>query len=175
MSSTITLDTGEEETIHGTYDAAKSYLGMMLGDPYTTWRAFDTDDQKRTLAMAVRYLNQQAWAEDADTFAERDAIAAFATAEYELAAILSADQSAMTALDAGSNIQSVSASGASVTYFAPTSAGRGATKLPPVLQRLIGSYLAASGGAVTVGGYAATGSSSSPFSECADDDRTEPY
>jgi hypothetical protein len=175
VSEVITLTTGESETIHGTFAAAKAYIAMMYGDTYDAWTALSTDDKKkRTLAAAVRYLNAQAWSDDYDTFAERDAVTAFATAQYELAAMIANDASVMSAIDAGSNIQSVSAGSASVSYFAPTSAGKGATKLPTIVHRLIGSYLAASS-ASSVTAYGATGNEDNPFNDDSDYDRGEPY
>jgi hypothetical protein len=181
VSETITLSTSETETIHGTFALAKAYIAMMFGDAYDTWRnlaavgAVTADDRKKqTLAAAVRYLNAQTWLDDYDTFAERDAVTAFATAQYELAVLIANDPSVVTALDSGSNIRAVSASGASVEYFAPTSPGNRATKLPPVIQRLLGSYLSVSS-TVVVAGFAATGDCESQFSDCADTDRDEPY
>lgn len=181
MSETITLSTSETETIHGTFTAAKAYIAMMFGETYDAWTALAAvgsvtadDRKKKTLAAAVRYLNAQTWADDYDTFAERDSVAAFAQAQYELAVMIASDASVLSALDAGSNIQSVSASGASVSFFAPTTPGRGATKLPVILQRLVGSYLSA-GSTTVIGGYASTGDCESQFSDCNDTDREEPY
>jgi hypothetical protein len=167
MSETITLSSGEQETIHGTFADAKSYIAMMYGESYDTWRTLATDDKKKqTLASAVRYLNAQVWIDSADTFAERDAIAEFATAQYELAVLIANDPSVTAVLDAGTNIRSVSASGASVEYFAPLKPGAGATKLPMIVHRLIGKYLAASQGAMSVVGYSSTGGDSSEFDDC---------
>jgi hypothetical protein len=170
VSDTITLTGGATETIHGTYAASITYVAMMYGTAADTWTALSADNRKRTLAAAVRYLNAQSWISSADTFAERDLIAAFATAQYELAVLIASDPSIVSNLDAGSNIQSVGAGGASVTYFAPTSAGRGATKLPVAVQRLVGSYLAAAQGATTVTAYGSTGSETSPADDCEDYD-----
>ncbi|RPH64980.1 MAG: hypothetical protein EHM89_00125 [Acidobacteria bacterium] len=176
MSEVITLTGGASETIHGTYAAAQTYIAMSYGSTYDAWTALATDDlRKRTLAAAVRYLNSQVWNEDADTFAERDLIAAFATAQYELAVLILADASLTSSLSAGSNIRSVSAGGAGVEYFAPATLEAGtATKLPPIVQRLIGAYLG-SAGVTVIGGYSQDGDCESPFSDCNDYDREEPY
>lgn len=179
MSSTVTLSTGESEIVHGSLVAARAYLAMMPGPQYDAWRALlgsgatADDAQKRTLAAAVRYFNAQTWAAAADTFAERDAIAAFETAQYELAALIAADPSVVALADQGSNIQSVSAGGASVSYFNPTT--KNAAKMPPVLMRLVGSYLTATNVSGPEGGSGQTGSCVNPMSECADYDRREPY
>lgn len=173
MSSVITLSTGQTETIHGTLTDAEDYILMQYGPTYTAWSALGPDDKMRTLAAAVRYFAQQVWQDDADTFAERDAIAVFEMAEYELAVMISADPSVIGLADQGNNIQSVSASGASVSYFNPTT--QGAATFPPIVQRLIGSYLGAArtSGPVSPSGQA--GSCVNPMSQCSDLDRGEPY
>lgn len=174
MSSVITLSTLETETIHGTFALAKSYIAIMYGPTYDAWTALATDDlKKKTLAAAVRYLNVQVWGADADTFAERDAIAEFEKAQYELAVLIAADPNVIALADQGSNIQSVSAGGASVSYFNPTT--KNATKLPPILMRLIGSYLTATNVSGPEGGSGQTGSCTNPMSSCSDYDRREPY
>lgn len=174
MSSTITVS-GATETIHGTFDAAVDYNALNYGETYTAWSALSDDNKKRTLAAAVRYLNSQTWSEDADTFEERDAIEAFATAQYELAVLIASDASVVAALDSSTNIQSASAGGASVSFFAPTSVRAGtATRLPPVLQRLIGEYLGSTSVTV-IGGFGQAGDCESPFSECADYDVGKAY
>lgn len=175
MSSTITVGTGSED-IHGTAAGAIAYVDMMFGDTYTTWAALSADNQKKTLAAAVRYLNAQQWTEDADTFAERDAITAFASAQYELAVLISADASLTSNLTSGSNIQSMGAGSAQISFFAPTSLEQGtATKLPPIVDRLVGQYLAGATVTTLIGGYGAEGDEDSPFSDCEDYDRGEPY
>lgn len=180
MSELITLSTGESETIHGTFTAAKAYIAIMFGDAYDVWRnlaasgALTADDRKKqTLAAAVRLLNAQAWTEATDTFAERDLIAAFATAEYELAVIIANDPSVLGVADQGSNIKSAYASGAGVEYFNSTT--KGADLLPPILMRLIGGYLATATIGGPDGGSGCSSCAENPFSDCEDLDRSEPY
>lgn len=180
MSELITLSTGESETIHGTFVAAKAYVAIMFGESYDTWRnlaasgALTVDDRKKqTLAAAVRLLNAQAWAEAYDTFAERDLIAAFATAEYELAVIIANDPTVLAVADQGSNIKTAYAAGAGVEYFNPTT--KGAALLPPILMRLLGSYLATTTTDGPDGGSGCSSSADNPFSDCEDLDRNEPY
>lgn len=173
MSSVIVLTTLEEEIIHGTLAEAQKHIGMTrYAQPYKKWIAAAPDDQKGTLANAVRLLNDQPWDSEAETFALRDAIPAFAKAQYELAAMLLVDPTLATLADQGSNVQSVSASGASVTYFNPTM--KNAAALPPLIMRLVGEYLAASTRG-PVGGTGSSGSSVSPASSCADFKRRGPY
>lgn len=176
MSETITLTTGQTAEIHGTFDAAEEYLGIMYGDTYDTWNALSDDNKKKTLAAAVRYLNAQQWSDDADTFAERDAITEFATAQYELAVLIADDPALTQSLTSGSNIQSLNAGSAGLTFFAPTSLEQGtATKLPPIVDRLVGAYLAATSVSSLIGGYGNEGDCDSPYSDCEDYDRGEPY
>lgn len=181
MSDTVTLSTGESETIHGSLMGAKSYVGMMFGDAYDTWRnlvgatAPTIDDpKKQTLATAVRYLNAQAWNAEANTFEKRDAIAAFEQAQYELAVIIASDPSVLEALHSGSNIQSMSAGSASITFFSPTKAGRGATKLPVIVHRLVGRYLAAANSQAP-SGYSSSAGEDSEFADDATLDRSGPF
>jgi len=163
-------------TIYGTFAAATAYLQTQYGDAYTAWLALAADDQKRTLAAATRYLDRQVWVADADTFAERDALEAFQLASYELAAMVAEDPAVISTLDQGSNIQSVGAGGAQVTYFAPTSAKRGsAPTLPPILMQLVGGYLAISEIGGPDGGESVSNDASNPFSDCSDFDRGDPY
>lgn len=171
MSEVITLTTGQTETIHGTFAAWTSYVTMQYGSTYTAALALSADNQKKCLASAVRYFNAQTWGEDADTFAERDAITAFASAQYEMAVLIAADPTVVSQLDTGSNIASVGAGGASVSYFAPTT---GEYELPAVVQRLVGSYLGSRTTASSITCISSTGSSSNPFNDDNDYDRTEP-
>lgn len=183
MSESIALSTGETEEIHGTFTAAKAYIAMMFGENYDTWRdlavsgSLTADDRKKqTLAAAVRYLNAQQWTADAETFVLRDGIAAFATAQYELAVLIASDPSVLSNVDSGSNIASLGAGSAQISFFAPTSAALGtASRLPTVVQRLVGEYLAAPSVSSVIGGYGNEGDEDSPFSDCEDYDRGEPY
>jgi len=174
MSEVLTIGGAYNATTYGTFADATAYMQTQFGDAYTTWLALAADDQKRTLVAATRYLDRQAWNEDADTFAERDAIAAFATATYELAALAADDPAILTTLDQGSNIQSVGAGGAQVTYFSPTSSKRGsAPVLPPILMNLLGSYLASTSSVALGDGQSSC--APNPFGSCSDFDRKDPY
>lgn len=177
MSEVVTIAGTYNATIYGTFVGATAHIQTQLGDQYAAWRALSTDDQKRALVAATRCLDRQGWSEATDTFAERDAIVAFQTACYELAALGAEDASVFTAADQGSNIQSVGAGGASITYFSQTSAQRGtAPILPAVVMALVGSYLAVSAVDVSAeGGRSGTGSCVNPFGPCRDFDREEPY
>ncbi len=151
MSEVVTISAGVTATIYGSFAEATSYLGASGSEAAQAWRDLADDaDRKRKLVDATRALNRLAYTEDYDTFAERDvldlgtgdgdAAFPFRAGCYELAALAAADPSVLTVEDQGSNIASVSAGGASVTYFAPKSAAKGtASILPPVVMALIGS------------------------------------
>jgi hypothetical protein len=161
MSEDITLTSGATETVHGTYAAAVLHWAMGYGDRYDTITALSADNRKRCLATAVRHLNEQTWGEDADTFAERDAITEFATAQYELAALIADDPDVVSPADTSSNIASLSAGSAGIEFFNPEDGDT----LPPVLMRLVGEYLSGgSTGSSVIGGFGNTGACASPFS-----------
>lgn len=153
MSETVTLSTGESDEIYGTFADAKTYLALAIGVQYTTWRALDDDDKKRTLATARRYIDRFAWNDaTAGSFAVRDAIVVdgdplFPLAEYELAALAAVDPDKLSTSETGSNIRSAGAGTARVEFFAPSSVAAGTSDpLPDVAMQLIGSYLASAGG-----------------------------
>lgn len=150
MSEALTFANTSQARIYGSLAGALTYLGSESTD----WDDVETDETlQRLLVRAGRYLDHLPWTEDYATFDARDALdlddgsvgdAAFPfrAASYELARLARADESILTVADQSTNIQSLGAGGASVTYFSPTSIERGtATLLPPVLMKLIGGYL----------------------------------
>lgn len=182
MSETLTFDNGAQARIYGSLAGALNYLGSES----TEWDDLATDESlQRLFVRAGRYLDHLPWSDDYATFAARDALdlddgsvgdAAFPfrAASYELARLARADESILTIADQSSNIQSLGAGGAQVTYFSPTSVERGtATMLPPVLMKLIGGYLQAPSLAAG-GGRGQEGSCSNPFSTCGSG-RTDPW
>lgn len=181
MSDTVTLTTSQSATIYGTFAAAGDFAATMFGATYTAWRALQPDDQKRTLIAATRYLDAMAWDPDtAPDFTTRDAIAGtpigpFAQASYELAVLIADDPTVLQAQDQGTNVRAVGAGSARVEFFNPTSPLFGtATVLPPVIERLVGQYLASAsstGGAPD--GQAA--GCESPFSAQSEYRRWWPY
>lgn len=176
MSEVVTVSAGVAGTIYGTFAAAEAYLGARYGARYTAWLALADGPQKQTLISATDILNSQDWIETADTFAERDALDAFVSASYELAALIVEDEDLANVVDQGGNIQSANAGGAGVTFFAPTSARRGsAPLLPPLIMRLVGDYLAAAEALGADGGTGASGDDENPFSRCSDFDRGNPF
>ncbi len=183
MSETVTVASGITGTIYGTFAGALAYLGGSFGDAYTAWLALSTADQKRTLIAAARYLDRQSWIDDVDTLALRDAYVLddattypFQLASYELAAAVADDADVLVAPDTGTNVARVFAGGAGVDFANPTSVRGGtASVLPPILQALIGGYLATSATAGPDGGSGESGSCRNPFADCADYDRNRPF
>lgn len=162
-------------TIYGTYALAVIYVDGKYGDAYRAWEALAAADRKRTLLSAAAYINQQVWQDDYDTFVERDAVQAFIDASYELGVMIANDPEIVEAIDQGTNIARAYAGGAGVDFANPTSAARGtAPKLPPILMRLIGAYLAAASTSSGATGYVA-GSSTNPFDACSDMNRDDEW
>jgi len=118
VSEVITIGTGSE-TILGTYAGAVAYVDTMLGDRYTAWAAASETNQKKSLVNAVRHLNRLVWQDDYDTLAERDAVTAFQEAQYELAVLILEDSEVTDEADQGSNIQSLKAGSAGITFHNP--------------------------------------------------------
>ena len=174
MSETLTFDNGAQARIYGTLAGVLTYLGSESEE----WDDIATDEALQRLAVrAGRYLDHLPWEDDYATFAARDgldladgsvgdAAFPFRAAAYELMRLARADESILTVPDQSSNIQSLGAGGAQVTYFSPTSVERGtAPMLPPVLMKLIGGYLQVPSLAAG-GGRGQEGSCSNPFSTC---------
>ncbi len=185
MSETITFTNGAQARIYGSRAGALGYLGGETTD----WDTVETDeDLQRLLVRASRYLDRLPWSTDYTDFDVRDAVdladgslgdAAFPfrAAMYELARLALDDDSVLTVDDQGSNIQSMGAGGAQITFFSPTSSQRGtAAILPLPVLKLIGGYLDASADDIAAeGGDGDTGSCVNPFGPCRDFDRNEPW
>lgn len=188
MSEVLTISAGVTATTYGSFAEATNYLGASGSEAAVAYRALSDDaDRKRKLIDATRYLNKLGYTEDYQTFAARDALDLgtsdgdtafpFRAACYELAALATADPDVLLVDDQGSNIQSLNAGSAGITFFSPTSAAQGtAPSLPPTIAALIGPYLAVSEDLLDHdGGTGETGSCENPFSDCQDYDRREPY
>jgi hypothetical protein len=174
MSETVTIGGSYTATIYGTFALATAYLQTQFGDAYTAWLALSTDNQKRALAAAARYLDRLTWVDDYDTFAERDALAAFPTASYELAAAAAANAGLLSGT--ASNVSSVSDGGTLVSYFYAGAVRVGTTvKLPSIVHELVGQYLATADLLAVFGGTGVEGDEDNPFADEADYDRTESY
>lgn len=155
-------------------DDANNYIGARFGPNYTAWLALSDDDKGRTLTSADDYIDSFAWKGTAtgilndnptsrawprsgidgvDSATVPDAVV---KASFELAVLIMADPDLPQNLDQGSNISSMGAGPAQMSFFRPLSPANGtATVLPPIVHRLIGQWLAGAGtglaGAVITG------------------------
>lgn len=173
--------------------AAKDYVGAMVGDGADAWAALVDDaasgpTRSKVLVAATRYIDAQVWNGAADaqggttlqwprtgvTNPDGSAVdsttvpAALQKAIGELCALIAADPDVVNQLDSSANIREVGAGSARVAYFNPTSISTGtATKLPTIIQQLVGKWLAASGG-IAVVGYSQGGNSTTDAGPCSD-------
>lgn len=185
MSETLTFANTAQARIYGSLAGALGYLGGETD----AWDDLAADEAlQRLIVRASRYLDRLPWSEDYADFAVRDALdladgsvgdAAFPfrAACYELARLALEDPDVLAAEDQGSNIQSVGAGGAQVTFFSQTSAKRGtAPLLPVVVGKLVGGYLAVTAFDVSAeSGTSSAGSCVNPFGPCRDFDKTGPW
>lgn len=168
MSDTVTLTTGEEDEIHGTFVAAGQYLAFAAGAAGDAWRAASPDQQKMALVSGRRFMDRLPWATGYTTFDDRDLVTDIVTASYELGAAICEDDSIVSD-PAADNVASVSGGGVSLMFLQSSVA---AGKLPTVFGQIIGKYLAAP---ATSAGYAATGTDTPAFGPDAEYSRTRPF
>lgn len=177
MSETITFDNGATATIYGTSAGALAYLGAETTD----WDDVATDESlQRLLVKARRLLDLLPWADDYDTFAERDAVTAIVNASYILADAGLDDEGLLTVDSSISDVASMSAGGASISYRNEqrASASDLTERLPQSVLMLIGPYLASDTGTLAVTSQAGSyseGSDTNPFGPDADFDRNESW
>lgn len=173
---------GVDFEVYGGVTAIANYLLGSSSAGAAAFRGLGSDDQKRRLIDATRYIDEQRWQGAATALAGGTATtlqfprtgltdlagasldatnvpAALIAAVSEMSAVLAIDTEAASAVDTGSNVQSLGAGPASLSFFRPTSAQDGtATTMPVVVNRLIGRWLA-SAAAARIGGII-TGTSS---------------
>lgn len=183
MTFDVTIAGMAAEEVYLDLAGVKQRIAGMIGKGAAAYRALvaDSDDQKRLLTAATRFIDEQGWqgvallaaAADPTTLqfprsglkikgvdiAEADQLALVQKAFCEIVAVFAAQASAAATADTSQNIRAIGAGTARVEFFSPTSIARGtATKLPTPAQNLIGMWLAAGGGAVVV----SVGGSSAP-------------
>lgn len=186
--------------VYGGLTAATSYVGSLLGAQPDAWRAQSVDNQGRTLVMATRYIDQQgwpgvrtglaggtpttlAWPRSGVTLADGTVVDStivppeVVQATFELAVLVASDPTITSKVDTGSNIKSVSAGGGvGVEFFNPTSMLLGtASRMPAILMRLLGKFLASAAGGSSEGGFGVSGKAFSDFANCLDLTRTRPF
>lgn len=171
--------------VYGGVDACLEYLRYSDTDGAVAFVALDADGQKRKIAQATRYLDSLSWQgvptglaggtpttlqfprtglTDAQGAAldATDVPALFVEAVFEMTALIAADPSVTQNADTGSNVSSMGAGPASLSFFRPSSVADGnATVLPTAVDRLVGRWLASS--AALIGGVITGGSSRSAF------------
>lgn len=176
--------------VYGGLAAAIAYITSSFGPNYTSWLTLAEDDREKTLVAVTRYLDRQRWQGEANAFdsttlafprdgltdapTNAEQLAAVAKATFELAALAAADPDVLAALDQGQNIKSMGAGSAKLEFFSPTKTANGtATKLPTIVQDLIGQWLAGSGAAAVIVGSESTGTrGNSTFDDCDDFERS---
>ncbi len=168
----------------GAVDDATNYINSRFGSTYTAWLLLSADDKSRTLVSSSAFLDSLSWQGTAtgvlngnstllqwprsgiDGVDSTTIPTAIVNASFELAVMIAADPDLVNKIDQSTNISSASGGGGvSVSYFAPTSVIVGtATLLPPLVQRLVGRYLATPSGD---GSFGAAGKGCSAFSSSA--------
>ncbi len=163
--------------------ACDAYLATAIGDGADAYAAADPNTRLRLLVAATRFIDRQAWRGTANAAGgttlqwPRSGIdgidpatvpAVIVQAVFELVAILADDPDVQSAPDAGSNVESLGAGSARLSFFRPSSVGDGnATVLPPVINQLIGWLLAtADPSLMSVAGIATGTSACSDFGYC---------
>lgn len=196
---TVTLSAVGSQPIevYGGLAAADAYIDGMIGAGAEAYRALvaDSDDRKRLLIAATRWIDSLSWQGDAAGLSGADAttlafprdavsngddaatqLAKVERAVFELVALAAEDSEVLTVLDSSSNLKTVKAGSAGVEYFAPTSTRKGsATQLPTTVQRLIGAYLATATASYPGAPSGESGACSSNFDSADAYTRTEPY
>lgn len=153
-------------------DDANNYINAQYGPTYSAWMLLSDDDKGRTLTTATRFLDSFQWQGtptgivgalptslqwprtgvfvDGVELDPTTVPTQVVQACFELAVMIADDPSLPQNSDAGSNVQSMGAGGANLSFFRPTSAAEGtAPRLPPLIDRLIGRFLASNVATVT--------------------------
>ncbi len=186
--STITLS-GNTYSVYALtadpVDDANDYFSARLGA--SAWNDASGSDKKRALISAVRYIDRAVnwsgtqtdlvtpqplqWPRDGATCngtAVTDGTVpdAFATAEFEEALILLNDATQQSSTGTGSNVKSVKAGSTQVEFFTGTQGTVEETRLPTIVNDLIGCYIE---GAAVAGGSFGTSDAEGDPGYCKDD------
>lgn len=170
--------------VYGGSDACDSYLAAAIGDGSDAYAAADPNTRLKLLVSATRFIERQDWRGTSTTPAvggttldwPRTGIdgvdpstvpLSLVEAVFELVALLADDPDVLAATDSGSNVSSLGAGSAQISFFRPTSITDGnATYLPPVLNQLVGQWLATSDPSATLAGIATGTNRHSDFRTC---------
>ncbi len=197
MTFTVTVTSGTAREVYGGLTALDAYALDSDGEAAVAFRALtDDDDRKRKLIAATRYIERKRWQGTAngdggttlafprddlelngEDASNADQLALVEEAVFELAMLGTVDESVFSAADQSSNVKSMGAGKARMEFFSPTKVGSGASKLPTVVNELIGQWLAGSGEMPLVSGApSSTGTEcDSYFDTCDTHKRSEPF
>lgn len=169
--ATITISAVNYSVYGITSDAlldANNYFAARLGA--AQWTAASTATRQQALVTAARMMDRRAsfsgartvesqalaWPRDGATKCGAAVLDGtvpddIALAEFELALALLVDAEIQNAANNGSNVESVKAGSAAVSFFVPTATSGDATIFPTTVMELVRCYLdSATGGAVDV-------------------------
>jgi hypothetical protein len=172
--------------VYGTTQACSDYLLSSIGDGATAFAAADTNTREVLLVAATRYIERLAWrgapttppVNNTTLSWPRTGITgvdpqtvpqALLNAVFELVGLIADDPGVQTAIDSGSNLQSLGAGSARLQFFRPTSADdRNATVLPQVVDQLVGQWLASADPSIAaaIAGVASGLDGHSDFGRC---------
>lgn len=197
---TVTIAPAAAVEVYGGLDACDAFLSYSSSPGAETFRGLTSDERKRRLVDATRYIDRERWRGSANAAGgtvlafPRDGLltvegapasneyqlARVSVAAFEMAAVLATDADAGTQVDQSSNIKRLKAEGAELEFFSPTRTSDGtATTLPPVVQSLLGMWLAggstSSVASAAIGGVATGTRSDSYFDACDGYRRGEPF
>lgn len=150
--ATVTISE-QEFTVYATETEALNYLQGSVGSAADAFRDATSDNQKRALVSATRWIDGQAWSADYDTFEKRLAFPSFVNACIELAAMLTEDADLRTTFQAVQQ-KRIKAGSVEIENFRGASV-EVTTAFPQAIMQMIGAYLAGagtgSGGAIAYG------------------------
>lgn len=147
-SVTIPTPSGTVFPVYGTQAAMLAYHNGSLGTEAAALLVATADQQAKALVEATRMINRQGFIDPVTTFALRDAFVdaeaqpIFQWAAYELAPLLLSDPDLKANPTSGSNVASVGAGPAQVSFFRPTLGQTG--RFPTIIKELLGAYLSGS-------------------------------
>lgn len=165
MTNVVTITIGARTySVYTTgTDALADANDYMVGRFGTTaWDAANNNDKKKALVSAVRFIDRAViwsgvqtdlvtpqplqWPRDS-AFCGSESVPdgttpdPFATATYEMALILLVDSTVQSGTGTGSNVKKVKAGSAEVEFFTGTAGTSEETRLPTVVNDLIGCFI----------------------------------
>lgn len=146
---------GVNRPVYGSEALAKTYFQARLGS--AVWDAAATADRRKahvTSTNAIRVFLDQQLGDAAPQPMPDPPVAPdnVQWATYEYALTLLGDATALEQVDAGSNIESVGAGSARVSFFKPTLGS--SAPFPANVMRFLAAYLTEIGATVAGGGFA---------------------